>query len=355
MDPKPSIFDFSRTALAEALAEDSQPVWRADQVFDWIYRKGAAEPSVMANIPKTYRERLVERFDFTLPCVSDRLLADDGTIKYRVVFADGQAAECVMMPNFDGMDRASAVSMCISSQVGCPLACAFCATGTMGLKRNLTAGEIVSQVVLMLRELPEEPDSVNILFMGMGEPLLNTDNVIAALELFYEEKGLNISPRRITISTVGIPKGIDRLFAMNKPPMLALSLHAPDQELRARLMPVAKKYKLDQILTICRELPLAARRMITMEYVLLRAVNDRPEHARALAAALSGIRAKINLIPHNPVAGLPFEDPEETAIDTFMTTLRDLGMTATVRRSRGRSAAAACGQLAIRKLAAGGI
>lgn len=350
MNERPSIFDMSLEALAADLERIEQPRYRADQVFDWIYRKGAASVAEMSNIPLQLREILEQKYYFSLPAVSDRLFADDGTIKYRIVFSNGDAAECVMMPEQDNDGDEKAVSLCISSQVGCTLGCSFCATGTMGLVRNLSAGEIVSQVVLMLRELPREPRTVNILFMGMGEPLLNMDATLEALGIFNDSRGLAIPMRRIVVSTAGISKGIRRLFELPKPPRLALSLHAPSQELRLKLMPISRRYPLDELLELCRSLPFAAREKITMEYILLSKVNDQPEHARDLARLLKGMRAKVNLIPHNRWEGIDYEEPSERVIEEFMGILSKAGVTATVRRSRGRSASAACGQLAIRKM-----
>lgn len=354
MSKKSSIFNISRESLAKDLKRFGEPDYRADQVFDWIYRKRASTIGEMSNIPLQLRNVLDQSYDFTFPKIAESLAADDGTIKYRIVFSDGNSAECVMMPEQNDGNEGKAVSLCISSQVGCALGCTFCATGSMGLIRNLSAGEIVSQVVLMLRELPNEPRTVNILFMGMGEPLLNMDATLEALEIFNDSHGLAIPMRRIVVSTAGIPKGIRRLFELPRPPRLALSLHAPKQELRLKLMPISKRYPLDALMELCRSLPLSAREKITMEYVLLSRVNDQSEHARDLGRLLKGMKAKVNLIPHNRWEGIDYEEPSEGTIGEFMRILSNSGVTATVRRSRGRSASAACGQLAIKRMGVAG-
>jgi len=341
-----SIFDLTRAELAEQL--EGEPAFRADQIFDWLYVKQTHNPEQMTNLSKALRERLAEQFAFWLPDIAEKKIASDETEKYRLLLKDGKSLECVMMPDLSKEPGRRGVSMCISSQVGCALKCDFCATGTMGLVRNLTPGEIAGQVVLMLREMTYEPTRINIIYMGMGEPLHNTDNVLTSLKLLNDEHGLNIPMRRITVSTAGIPKGMRAIFDLENPPRLALSLHAPNQELRTKLMPISTKFTLEQIVDLCRELPFTMRDYLTFEYILLRGVNDAPEHARQLAQVIKGIHAKVNLIPYNTWEGIPYEEPSEEAIDRFMQTLTQHGVTATVRRSRGRDADAACGQLAIK-------
>jgi 23S rRNA (adenine2503-C2)-methyltransferase len=340
------IFDLERGEIAHLL--EGQPAFRADQIFDWLYKKQVNQPEAMTNLSKELRRFLSDKFSFDLPEIAEKKTASDETEKYRLLLADKRSLECVMMPDLRKAPGERGVSMCISSQVGCALKCDFCATGTMGLVRDLTPGEIVAQVVLMLREMDYEPTRINIIYMGMGEPLLNLANVIKSLTILNDELGLAIPMRRITVSTAGIPKGMQAIFNMAKPPRLALSLHAPHQELREKLMPISRKYTLEQIVDLCRSLPFTMRDYLTFEYILLREVNDRPEHARQLAALVQGIHAKVNLIPHNKWDGVPYDEPDEDSISKFMAELTTRDVTATVRRSRGRDADAACGQLAVK-------
>lgn len=343
-EPK-SIFDFTRRELTQAL---KGPEFRAGQLFDWLYQKLEFEPANMTNLPKDYRAELTNQFNFDLPTIAEKKTASDETEKYRLQLEDDHTIECVMMPDLNKEPGQRGVSMCISSQAGCALKCAFCATGTMGIIRDLTAGEIACQVVLMLKELTYKPTRVNIIYMGMGEPLLNTENVLRSLDILGDELGLAIPRRRITVSTAGIPEGMKALFNLQNPPRLALSLHAPDQELRKELMPISRRYPLEEIIGLCRQLPFTMRDYLTFEYILLKGVNDKPEHARQLAALTRGLPVKINLIPFNQWEGVPFDEPDETVISSFMKELSDAQVTATVRRSRGRDADAACGQLAVK-------
>jgi 23S rRNA (adenine2503-C2)-methyltransferase len=345
---KQSIYGLTRENLAARLGALGEPRFRADQVFTWLYDKLALEPEAMTDLPTSLRQKLAGLFSFDLPAVDQEVGSPDGTTKYRLRPAEGDAVECVAMPD----DEGGGVSLCISSQVGCALRCAFCRTGTMGLKRNLDAAEIVAQVVLMLSRRAERPPTTNILFMGMGEPLLNLEAVLTALEVLGDPKGLAMPMRRIVISTAGIPDAIRSLYASNrlpKAPLLAVSLNAPDQELRQRLMPIAARHPLPELMAAIHSLPTDAirRERVTIEYVLLRGVNDSAEHARKLARLLGGMRVKVNLIPYNRCQGLPFEPPEERAIEAFLAVLSDSGLPCMVRRSRGGELSAACGQLAV--------
>jgi len=340
------VFGLRRETLAARLAAWGEPRFRADQVFFWVYQRGVVEPARMTSLPVSLREKLAEEFLFDLPEVSARIEADDGSVKYRLRMADGEQVECVSMPRGEGRG----VSLCLSSQVGCPLGCLFCRTGAVGFRRDLSVAEIVAQALVMLGDLGYRPDHINLLLMGMGEPLLNTDAVVEALAIMGDPEGLAVPMRRVVVSTAGIPEGMRRLLgdaALPGPPRLALSLNAPNQTLREELMPVARRHPLEDLMEVMRKLPLR-RELLTVEYVLLAGVNDGREQARELAALLreSRVRAKVNLIPYNTCEGLHFEAPDEPTIGRFLSALSRDGVTATVRRSRGRSAAAACGQLA---------
>jgi 23S rRNA (adenine2503-C2)-methyltransferase len=341
-----SIYEFSPGELEASLKQIGQPAFRAKQIFDWLYKKGVHSVDQMSNLPKAFRQKLNELHDFSLPEITDKVVSTDGTIKYRLQLADGLAIEAVNMPD---QRKGTSLSMCISSQVGCALGCTFCATGTMGHKRDLTVGEIVAQVVLMLHDTDFTPNSINVLFMGMGEPLLNLAAVKKAISIFNDSQALDIAMRRITVSTVGIPHLLPELFQFERPPKLAWSLHAPDEELRRELMPVSGKYTIQMMLEAISKLDLPTRARVTVEYVLLKDKNDRAGHAEALARLLRGMPVKVNLIPYNSFEGNEFHQTSEEEISNFMRILTEAGLTATVRRSRGRDAAAACGQLVVSK------
>ena len=337
-----SIYGLTVEELTERITALGEPAFRARQVFAWLYAKLVSGPAAMTNLPAALRETLAESFSWKLPEIDRRENSADGTSKYRLRLDDGEAIECVSMPAEEG----GGASFCISSQAGCALGCVFCMTGGMGMRRDLEVDEIVAQVVLMLREMKLRPTAFNILFMGMGEPLLNLDAVGRAIEIFSSDKGLGVVPRRIFVSTAGIPEGIERLCSGERRPRLAISLNAPDQALREKLMPIAKRHPLPELMKTLRSLP-AVRDMITIEYVLLAGVNDSPAHAGKLARLLRGMHAKVNVIPFNPCEGLPFGEPGEKAVEAFLATLSKAGVRCTVRRSRGRDLSAACGQLAV--------
>jgi 23S rRNA (adenine2503-C2)-methyltransferase len=348
MECKKSIYDLTLEDFSLLLSEKGFPRFRAQQVYNWLYKQKVNDTEKMTNLPADMRSFLLEQFSFYLPEPIATSEAADRTVKFQLKMEDGASVESVLMQASTAEEESRGVSLCISSQVGCALACKFCATGTMGLKRNLTSGEIVSQVVVMLDHLDYEPTTVNIIYMGMGEPFQNTDNVLDSLAILSEAKGLEIPMKRITVSTAGIPEGIYRMFQMENPPRLALSLHAPSQEMREELVPIALSYDLDELMDFCRQLPLRSKEKITIEYVLLDGVNDKPEHAQELAELLSDVRVKVNLIPFNESPVIPYKEPSEEAIDKFMTVLTENDVIATVRRSKGRSASAACGQLVLK-------
>ncbi|MGQ9461657.1 MAG: 23S rRNA (adenine(2503)-C(2))-methyltransferase RlmN [Candidatus Fervidibacter sp.] len=312
--------------LAEKLGE---PKYRGRQIASWIYRKGVLTFDAMTDLPKTLRERLRETATVNPLQVVDVRVASDGTTKYLGKLPDGETVEFVFIPH-DDWD-----TICISTQVGCPIGCRFCASGE-SYARNLTAGEIVGQVLIGKRK--ENP---NIVCMGMGEPLLNFDNLVKALRLLNREVG--IGARRMTVSTVGIVQGIKKLAQLGMQVNLSISLHAPNDELRRQLIPT-KLPSIAEILRACWEYFQATKRRITFEYVLLEGVNDKVEHAVELARLLKGLPCHVNLIPYNPTVK-EFERPSEAAIKRFQQTLLSQDIPVTVRRERGTEIQGACGQL----------
>jgi 23S rRNA (adenine2503-C2)-methyltransferase len=295
----------------------------------------------MTNLSKDLRGYLKERSTVGRPAVVSDQLSTDGTRKFVLELGDGRRIESVFIPDTPAM------TFCVSTQVGCAMSCGFCLTGKMGLVRHLTAGEIAGQVVTLASATGLLNQPFNIVLMGMGEPLHNYDNTMKALRMLRSEEGLAVSPRRVTLSTVGIVPALDRLAREPLMPNLAISLHATTEEQRTALVPPNAKYPLKAILDVCRRFPLKKRSRITFEYVLLNDVNDTPEDARRLARLLSGIKAKVNLIPLNAAPGIPFDRPSDTRVDRFAQILADRHLTVSVRKSRGRDIRAACGQLIV--------
>ena len=295
----------------------------------------------MTDLSRQLREHLGSRFTIRTPAVSTRQVSSDGTQKFLLAMGDGRHIEAVFIPDTPAM------TFCISSQVGCAMDCAFCLTGKMGFVRNLDAGEIVAQVRLLARELDLLDERFNIVLMGMGEPLHNYDAVMQAVRMLAHEQGFAMNPRRITLSTVGLVPGILRLAREPLMPNLAISLHGTTDEQRSALVPVNRKYSLQELIEACRQVPLKRRDRITFEYVLLDDVNDTPEDARRLARLLAPVKAKVNLIPLNAAPGIPFERPSDERVDRFARILADRGLTVSVRKSRGRDIRAACGQLIV--------
>jgi 23S rRNA (adenine2503-C2)-methyltransferase len=319
------------------------PKFRGGQVRDWAYNRGVADPAGMTNLSKADRAILAERVDFATAAVASNQLSEDGTRKLLLTWPGGGQAETVMIP--DG-DRRTA---CVSSQVGCPVGCRFCASGVNGVKGNLTAGQIVEQIFHLNGFLKRDGDAVgritNVVFMGMGEPLANYANVMEAIRVLHDPGCFNIGGRRITISTVGVPPKMRELAGEGLPLNLAISLHAPEEGLRKQLIPWAEHFSLDEIMGAARHYFEVTGREITLEYILLAGVNDRPEHARKLVKVCRSIRANVNLIRYNEVAGLPFGRPAAEDVVRFQEILREGGVNAHVRKSRGRDIDAACGQL----------
>jgi len=300
----------------------------------------------MTELPRSLRAGLAERVSITRTQIQQVFLSRDGTRRFLLRLGDGREVEAVLMP------ERHRDTICISSQVGCPLACDFCMTGVLGLMRNMTAAEILSQVMLALNQVygagSEPPHGTNIVIMGMGEPLLNYDEVIKAVRIMADADGMNIAPRRVTLSTAGIVPRIYDLAKESVRPRLAISLTAANDELRNRLFPINRKYSLEQLIEACRAYPLGERERLTFEYVMLKGVNDSDRDARQLIKLLNRVRAKVNLIPHNPAPELPYVSSDMDQIIEFQSVLIRSGLPAFIRRPRGQDISAACGQLAAR-------
>jgi 23S rRNA (adenine2503-C2)-methyltransferase len=327
-------------AAASELRAWGWPAFRATQLYDWVYHKLVTNPAQMSNFSKADRSTLQERLEFTSAAITRQQNSTDGTTKLLLTWPDGKNAETVLIP--DGLRRTA----CVSSQVGCPVGCKFCASGIEGVKANLSAAQIVEQVYALNRILaPQDERISNVVFMGMGEPLANYSQVITAVRVLHEPTGFNIGARKITISTVGIPSRIRDLAHEQLPLNLALSLHAPNEPLRRELIPWADHFALPDILDACRYYFDQTGREITFEYILLAGVNDQPKHARELLRVCRTIRANVNLIRYNEVASLPYGRPKSDDVVKFQEILREGGVNAHVRKSRGRDIDAACGQL----------
>jgi len=336
-----NLAELERPQLAAAFEQRGLQRFRADQVFRWIYRHGVTGFEEMTDLPQSLRAALTADFTLTTPQILHREQSIDGTEKFLLRLADGTQIESVFIPDTPSM------TFCISTQVGCAMGCGFCLTGKMGLVRNLTAGEIAGQVRVLAAATGMLDHPFNIVLMGMGEPLHNYDNTMKALRMLHSEHGLAVSPRRVTLSTVGIVPAMKRLAREALMPNLAISLHATTEDQRSELVPPNRKYPLAEILETCRRFPLKKRSRITFEYVMLKGINDTAEDARRLARLLAGIKAKVNLIPLNPAPGIPYERPSDATVDRFAQILADRHLTVSVRKSRGQDIRAACGQLIV--------
>jgi len=331
------LFDFERLELAAQL----DPAYRATQVFKSVYHRWIQTFEQMTDLPKTARAALAEDWKIAPPQIHRRFDSADGTRRYLVPLEDGEFAETVFIP------ETHRNTICISSQVGCALACTFCLTGKLGLKRHLSAGEIVAQVVAAQRDNLswEERDSFNIVLMGMGEPLHNYDNVMKAIRILHDPEGMNMSMGRITLSTAGMLPALERLSEEPVIPNLAISLTGATNEKRDVLMPINRKYPIEQLLDTVRRFPLKHRQRVTFEYVLLKGVTDSPDDARALVRLLKGIPAKVNLIPFNEAEELEYSRPSDETVERFQNVLVEHNVSAFVRKNRGNDISAACGQL----------
>jgi 23S rRNA (adenine2503-C2)-methyltransferase len=339
IDSRTDLGEADLLELEELLAGAGAPRFHARQLFQWIHRRGITDFTSMTDLGRELRSKLADGFHVSTPAVVRRDQSSDGTAKLMLQLGDGNLIESVYIPD------TPANTFCLSTQVGCAMKCAFCLTGRMGIVRNLTAGEIVGQVRVLAGELGMLDKRFNIVLMGMGEPLHNYDATMKALRILAEEHGMAVSPRRVTLSTVGVLPALERLATEPLMPNLAISLHATTEDQRDMLVPVNRKYGLKELLDACRRFPLKRRNRITFEYVLLKDVNDTPEDARRLVRLLNGIKAKVNLLPLNEAAGIPFERPSDTRVNRFAQILADHHLTVSVRKSRGRDIRAACGQL----------
>lgn len=333
--------NLTQKEVAAHVRERNLPLYRAKQIFSWIYRPGVTDFAGMTDLSKELRQSLAAEFSISRLTPEIIEVSRDGTRKYGFRLADGHIIESVLIPEEDRS------TLCVSSQVGCAMGCAFCLTGTMGFRRNLSCAEMVNQVCAVNDDLRSRGlgEINNLVFMGMGEPLANFDNLVRALSVLLDEAGLDFSDRRITVSTCGlVPKMMElaAIFKVN----LAVSLHAADNETRSRLMPINARYPLDTLLAACRRLPIPKRKRIMFEYILLKGVNDADSDAIRLAAILRGIPAKINLLPCNETPQLPFVRPDERRVEAFQNILKERGYTVLLRASRGADISAACGQLA---------
>jgi 23S rRNA (adenine2503-C2)-methyltransferase len=348
--------------LANLVEEFGQPSYRARQLFEALYRQRVETADQISTLPQDFRRSLAERgFSVGLPGIEKKFASNDGTVRYLVACADGQSVETVWMPDGDGGEAGDGsevgdqmegagrswgrTTICVSSQVGCAVDCQFCLTALLGIKRNLTAGEIVGQVCAVLNDQEVSPphERVNLVFMGMGEPFLNYENFMNAVRLLVE--GVGIPESRMTVSTAGIVPRIYDFGSEPVRPKLAISLNASNELLRSRLMPINRKWNLEKLISAARDFPLRKREKLTFEYVLLDAVNDSAENARELVEMIRGVRAKVNLIALNPGPGIAFQTPAQDRVSQFQNILMAAGVPTFVRRPRGRDIYAACGQL----------
>lgn len=338
-DPRPHLLDLSAAQLRQWLTQHDYPAFRNAQIWAWVLQRRAESFDAMNDLPKKLREELNSSFRLWTASVAAHQTASDGTEKLLFQLADGGRIECVLLR------EESRRSICVSSQVGCAMGCVFCASGLDGVDRNLSRGEILEQMLRLQRLLPADERLSHIVMMGMGEPLANLDSVLAALEIARDPQGLGISPRRITISTVGLPAAIDRLAEYSTPFHLAISLHAPNDALRNRLVPVNAKIGIDDILSASDRYFSATGRRLTFEYVLLAGINDTQQCALELVRLLRGRVSMLNVIPYNSVAGLPYETPSSEAIHDFRNFLLEGGINIMFRQRKGDGIDAACGQL----------
>ncbi|MBQ7586123.1 MAG: 23S rRNA (adenine(2503)-C(2))-methyltransferase RlmN [Desulfovibrionaceae bacterium] len=350
----PNILDLTYSELEDYFVKTLQePKFRTLQVWQWLYKKLCQDFEGMSNLKVTARLSLKEHFTLTWPEIVETKTSQDGTKKLLLKLSDGSLIETVLIPTYDHAGKVR-YAQCLSTQVGCPMGCTFCATGATGFTRNLTHAEIVGQVLVGKKELSDlrsdRPILKNVVFMGMGEPLLNLNNLLRALTSLNHKQGLAFSPRRITVSTCGIKEGLEELGKSGLC-YLAVSLHAPNQALRAKIMPKASQFELKDLISALKNYPLKPREFITFEYLLLKNVNDSLQEAQELAKLVSQLKGKLNLIIFNPSKDLPYEAPDPKTVLAFEEVLWQKKLTAIVRESKGQDIAAACGQLRAERLA----
>lgn len=341
MQRRDFLLDWSPQRLESHLSDLGEPTYRARQVFEWVFGRGVLDFGAMTNLPSELRRRLAAEFTLVTGEEVRRSIAADGTVKSLLRWADGATTECVMIPADSGRR-----TVCLSTQVGCDVGCRFCASGIGGALRNLRTGEVLEQALAVRAMLASRGERLShVVFMGMGEPLANYRVTLEAIRALNASWGLGIAQRRITVSTVGLPKQIEQLAAEDLQITLALSLHAASADLRRQLIPWAERLDLDALLAACRTYFERTGREVTLEYCLLAGVNDRDRDARDLARVARDLRAHVNLMMYNPVPSLPFSRPDRSDVETFLSRLRGLGVNAHLRESRGLEADAACGQL----------
>ena len=336
-----NLLGLTREELADYIASLDEQAFRGKQLYRQIYRRKEFDVTRMTDLAKSLRVRLEGEASVYLPGIEQLSSSSDGTVKFLFRLEDGQHIESVYIP------EENRETLCISSQVGCDVGCTFCMTAQMGFRRNLQPGEIVGQVLAVIKEGYLRDNGFNVVFMGMGEPLYNYRNVMKAFRLMIDPDGMNLSYRRITVSTAGVVPILEKMSGEERLPNLAISLNAVTDEVRGRIMPINRKWDLTKLLEACRTFPLEPRRRITFEYVLLKGENDSIDDAQRLAILLKGIPNKINVIPYNPNPGLPHKRPDSRTVEHFCETLSQNGIAAYVRKTRGRDIAAACGQLAV--------
>lgn len=350
MNAQTNLLNFDRSSMANYFASTGEKPFRANQILQWIHQKGVTDFQQMTNISMALRDSLEQSANIVFPEIIHEQVSKDGTYKWLMnVDGGGNSVETVFIP------EENRGTLCISSQIGCPLDCQFCSTAKQGFNRNLSTAEIIAQLWLANERLGsfdnQQRRITNVVMMGMGEPLLNFDNVVPALEIMKDDLAYNLSKRRVTVSTAGLVPGIDRL-AQTTEVALAVSLHAPNNELRDQIVPINKTYPLEELLAACsRYAKIHGGESITFEYVMLDGVNDHLDHAKQLAKVLSGLPAKINLIPFNPFPGADYKCSSNNAINRFKEQLSAKGYVTTVRKTRGDDIDAACGQLVGKVLA----
>jgi 23S rRNA (adenine2503-C2)-methyltransferase len=348
--PAKNLFGLSLAEIEAVMSSLGEPRFRGGQVYSWLYARRVSSIGAMTNLKATLRSMLAEQFDVRRIEVTDRQVSTDGTIKSLFRCDDGATIEAVYIP------ETRRQTICISTQAGCPVKCVFCLTGISGYKRNLKPWEILSQVAHVMDEAavasPRDERPWNVVVMGMGEPLLNYENTMAALRILMDPEAFAITPKKLTLSTVGILPALEKLKLEPVRPNLAISLHAPNSKLRAELMPIENKYALKDVIDAADSYPSPRGGRVTYEYVLLKDVNDRDEHAHALARLLRGRNGKVNLIPLNPAGPIPFDAPRKAQVARFEGILLDAGVPVSVRRPRGQDVLAACGQLHMKKTTA---
>ncbi len=336
-----NIFGMDESRFVNLASEMSLKPFQGREIYRWIYRKRNVDPGSWTSLPASFRKRFAARYSLELPKVASVLESRDGTKKFLLLLRDGLSVEAVYIP------QNGRVTLCLSTQVGCPVRCAFCLTGKMGFTRNLTPGEIVGQPFVLERECGLDDNSYNVVFMGMGEPLLNLENLKPALGIMTDPDGLGISRRRITVSTIGVRKGLEEYLAVPGMPQLAISLHSASEETRKKLIPAAKELSLKDLRGFLQDASRKNRERISLEYVMLDGINCEPEDARQLARFCSGLKVKVNLIPFNPHPYVDFKKPTQRKAIAFQDILAEMRISSTIRQSRGSDISAACGQLAV--------